>query len=529
MKEPILKVGCQRICCFIYLCFIAGQSGHFTDGSRKPFSSSPASSTTGRQPLKAVHNFTTPSHINSLSSSSKEIRFYNRDEPYYEFTNFYRAPIQVDGCTWPTTEHYFQAQKFVGTPYVDAVRKLPSARDAFQFARDPKVSRWRRSDWESVKDDVMLKALHMKFRQHEKLRRKLLETGEKKLIEHTSNDSYWGDGGDGSGRNMLGKLLMQVRKDLKTKYGSVTSVVAPRSNSLRRSGSFSGGISSHRPHFSVPVKDDSAPLSGALTAPLSSRKRSASHSDLTNIGSTLGPSSYRPSASEFGYHTTSHHTSYQPQSSSSKTNKGTSASFKYNASSPQFSKPFSHVSDDSALPFHTPPVTLSSRKRSASYSSLANIGSTDGQSHSRPSVSELGYASSETWKKGATSSHISHHTTYQPKSSDSKNKGTSKYPCSQSTSSQYSKQPSSKYHSNPSTSSSHYQPSFSKPSPTSMSKSLLRTVHALASPLVSRKTYGRPLPADPPTPSSSSFTSTGRRYTNQSSVNYDIVTHRWKY
>ena len=100
----------------------------------------------------------------------------------------------------------------MGTPYVDAVRKLPSARDAFQFSRDPKVSRWRRSDWESVKDDVMLKALHMKFGQHEKLRRKLLETEEKKLIEHTSNDSYWGDGGDGSGRNMLGKLLMQVRK-----------------------------------------------------------------------------------------------------------------------------------------------------------------------------------------------------------------------------------------------------------------------------------------------------------------------------
>ena len=392
----------------VYTSFIAGQGGHFTDGSRKPVSSSPASSSAGRQPLKAIHSFLTPSHIGSLSNSSKEIRFYNQDEPYYEFTNFYRAPIQVDGCKWPTSEHYFQAQKFVGTPYVDVIRKLPSARDAFQFSRDPRVSRWCRSDWESVKDDVMLKALHMKFRQHEKLRRKLLETGEKKLVEHTSNDSYWGDGGDGSGRNTLGKLLMQLRKCLRAKYGSAPSVVAPRSSSLRRSGSFSGRISSP---FSALEKDDSAPL---LTASLSSRKRSASHSDLTNIGSTLGPSPSRPSASELGYHTTSHHTSYQPQSSNSRTKKDASTSY-----ASRSSRPFSHVSDDSALLFHTPPVTLSSRKRSASYSNLTNIGTTAVQSYSQPSASELDYASSETWKKGATGSHTtSLHTSYQPQSSN---------------------------------------------------------------------------------------------------------------
>ena len=505
----------------VYTSFIAGQGGHFADGSRKPVSSSPASSSAGRQPLKAIHSFLTPSHIGSLSSSSKEIRFYNQDEPYYEFTNFYRAPIQVDGYKWPTSEHYFQAQKFVGTPYVDVIRKLPSARDAFQFSRDPRVSRWCRSDWESVKDNVMLKALHMKFRQHEKLRRKLLETGEKKLVEHTSNDSYWGDGGDGSGRNTLGKLLMQLRKGLRAKYGSAPSVVAPRSSSLRRSGSFSGSISSHYSHFSAL---DSAPLSSALTAPLSSRKRSASHSNLTNIGSTLGPSLSRPSASELGYHTTSHHTSYQPQSNNSRIKKDASTSPKCYASSFRSSRPFSHVNDDSALLFHTPPVTLSSRKRSASYSNLTNTGSAAGQSYS---VSELDYASSETWKKGATGSHTtSLHTSYQPQSSNSKkNKGTSL--------SQYSKQStSSKYHPKLSTSllssstSSHYQPSFSKPSITSTFKPSPRTVHALASPMVSHTTYKRALPPDPPTPSSSSLASTGRRHTNQSSVDYDILTGR---
>ena len=410
--------------------FIAGQGGHFTDGSRKPFSSVPASSTAGRQPLKAIHSFPTPSHIGS-PSTSKEIRFYNRDEPYYEFTNFYRAPIHVDGCTWPTTEHYFQAQKFVGTPYVDVIRKLPSARDAFQFSRDPRVSRWRRSDWESVKDDVMLKALHMKFTQHDKLKRKLLETGDKTLVEHTSNDSYWGDGGDGSGRNTLGKLLMQVRKDLRAKHGSVPSVATPRGSSLRRSESFSGGISSRRSHSSLSSKDDSA------------------------LRST------------------------------------------------------------------TPTVHFSS---GASYSNITKIGPTVGSPFSRPSASELGYPSSETWKKSSTSaSHTTnHHTSYQPQSSIlKKNQGTSpgsKYLPSWSTSSQY--------HPKPSTSSSsttfHSQPSYS------MTTSVSRTVHAVASPMVSRKTYKRPLPANPP-PSSSFFASSTRRHTNQSSVDYNIVTGRRKY
>jgi predicted NAD-dependent protein-ADP-ribosyltransferase YbiA (DUF1768 family) len=42
----------------------------------------------------------------------------------------------------------------------------------------------------------------------------LLSTGDAKLIEHTTNDSCWADGGDGSGKNMLGQILIEVRKQL---------------------------------------------------------------------------------------------------------------------------------------------------------------------------------------------------------------------------------------------------------------------------------------------------------------------------
>jgi len=63
------------------------------------------------------------------------------------------------------------------------------------------------------KDEIMLGALRAKFGQHEDLKRLLLGTGERKIVEHTKYDRYWGDGGDGSGRNRLGELLMQLRAE----------------------------------------------------------------------------------------------------------------------------------------------------------------------------------------------------------------------------------------------------------------------------------------------------------------------------
>jgi ribA/ribD-fused uncharacterized protein len=73
-----------------------------------------------------------------------------------------------------------------------------------------------RRDWESVKDEVMFEAVRAKFTQHEDLKAILLGTGGALLVEHTAHDRYWGDGGDGSGKNRLGQILMQVREELRT-------------------------------------------------------------------------------------------------------------------------------------------------------------------------------------------------------------------------------------------------------------------------------------------------------------------------
>jgi len=72
-----------------------------------------------------------------------------------------------------------------------------------------------REDWDEVRDDVMREALFAKFEQHPDLREIPLGTDEEELVEHTTNDDYWGDGGDGSGCNRLCQLLMEVREALR--------------------------------------------------------------------------------------------------------------------------------------------------------------------------------------------------------------------------------------------------------------------------------------------------------------------------
>ncbi|HEY0138645.1 MAG TPA: NADAR family protein [Nannocystis sp.] len=141
------------------------------------------------------------------------IEFYGVGEPYGELSNFAPCPIFLQGKRWPTSEHYFQAQKFARTPHEEEVRRVKKPRIAAEMGRDRK--RPLRRDWEAVKDDVMLAALRAKFTQHADLRALLLGTGDARLVEHTANDSYWADGGDGSGKNRLGELLMRVREELR--------------------------------------------------------------------------------------------------------------------------------------------------------------------------------------------------------------------------------------------------------------------------------------------------------------------------
>ena len=141
-----------------------------------------------------------------------KINFYKTNDEFGFFSNFYNRLIFVDGLTWKTVEHYFQANKFEDSILIQKIRDLNSPMEAAIEGR--KKENIIKANWDDIKDEIMYKALKAKFLQHPDLRIKILETGNEIIVEHTKNDSYWGDGGDGKGENRLGVLLMKVRDEI---------------------------------------------------------------------------------------------------------------------------------------------------------------------------------------------------------------------------------------------------------------------------------------------------------------------------
>lgn len=143
------------------------------------------------------------------------IHFYHQwKKPYGCFSNFSAHPVRIDGELWPTTEHYFQAMKFPHEPdrqqrILDTPDPGAAKRIAWEHGARPTQG------WDTLRDEVMRIAVRAKFTQHADIRRILLDTGDQTLVEHTKNDRYWGDGGDGSGQNRLGQILMEIRAELR--------------------------------------------------------------------------------------------------------------------------------------------------------------------------------------------------------------------------------------------------------------------------------------------------------------------------
>lgn len=140
------------------------------------------------------------------------IKFYKINEEYGCFSNFAHYGFELEGKYWMTSEHYFQAKKFEGTEYEELIRLLDNPMKAAEMGRNRNLS--LRKDWEDVKDDVMRKAVFEKFSQNKETREVLFDTGIEEIIENTTNDYYWGCGTKGNGKNMLGKILMEIREIL---------------------------------------------------------------------------------------------------------------------------------------------------------------------------------------------------------------------------------------------------------------------------------------------------------------------------
>ena len=132
------------------------------------------------------------------------------DGEYAFLSNYSASPFRIDYVLFPTMEHYFQANKADNRNDYLHIAYAPTPGEAKRLGRKIRL----RSDWEEIKDKVMLTGLRKKFADPE-LRSLLLATGDEELIEGNYwGDTYWGVC-NGVGQNKLGKLLMQVREKKK--------------------------------------------------------------------------------------------------------------------------------------------------------------------------------------------------------------------------------------------------------------------------------------------------------------------------
>lgn len=129
---------------------------------------------------------------------------------HFFLSNFYSAPVHYEGLVYKSSEAAFQSAKTTDM----------SIRLKFTTVNPPKSKAmgghlYLRPNWEQIKNQVMEDCVRDKFTRNPDLAEKLLATGDEELIE----GNYWGDDYWGvctsEGKNMLGKILMKVRDELK--------------------------------------------------------------------------------------------------------------------------------------------------------------------------------------------------------------------------------------------------------------------------------------------------------------------------
>lgn len=181
-------------------------------------------------------------HQSNLTNG--DILFYKEGEPYYEFSNFFMSDIVYNDETWKSSEHLYQAQKISHNPDVyQLLRNVDTCGKLYCIANCKKSQfsfKWLvnkfiynsltvndaidiiknnniviRSDWDNVKCDIMRYVVYLKFSTNERLRTLLLSTGNRRIIENSPRDDFWGIGKNGNGMNMLGIILMETREKLK--------------------------------------------------------------------------------------------------------------------------------------------------------------------------------------------------------------------------------------------------------------------------------------------------------------------------
>lgn len=143
--------------------------------------------------------------------TTSHIFFYEQD--CYVLSNFSAFTLQWENQDFDTSEAAYHWEKFPHLPDLqNAIRDARSAHAAYKIAEENRSR--RRPDWDLVKVDIMKRILEAKVSQHAYVRRKLLETGNRWLVEDSWRDDFWGWGPERTGLNKLGQLWMEIRREL---------------------------------------------------------------------------------------------------------------------------------------------------------------------------------------------------------------------------------------------------------------------------------------------------------------------------
>ena len=159
--------------------------------------------------------------------------YFNSRTPYFNiFSNFYEEPLQINGEIWKTGEHFYQAAKFAKTglqpdeeiyhTIINAETPGTAKRLADEYFSEENKGR---SHQALRTFQAMATMLNMKFAPDTLARKRLMQTGDLELVHLSSSDFFWGQNRKGDGKNLLGKVLMQMRNS-----GSDCSVVEMLSN-----------------------------------------------------------------------------------------------------------------------------------------------------------------------------------------------------------------------------------------------------------------------------------------------------------
>ncbi len=140
-----------------------------------------------------------------------KIFFYPKE--FYVFDNFSAFQVDYNGFVFPTSEHAFQAMQFIKTsPEIfEKIKNAKSAHDAQKIAYENKDK--GDPKWNEKMKDVMKDILRSKINQHPYVLKKLLQSGDREIIEDSWRDPVWGWGEDKRGQNLLGQIWMELRKE----------------------------------------------------------------------------------------------------------------------------------------------------------------------------------------------------------------------------------------------------------------------------------------------------------------------------